>query len=370
MAIESKFKVPYTNFSPKNKIIKQELMDAFEQVLDSGRYIQGPEVKQFEIEFSKYSETKFAAGIANGTCSLKLTLEALDLPLNSEVITAPNSFLASASSIVLAGFTPRFVDVGEDMNIDTELLEEAINEKTKVIMPVHLTGRPAKMDKIIALAKKYDLYILEDAAQAVGAKYLGKKVGSFGIAGSFSLHPLKNLHAYGDAGIVVTNNKDLWTKLSLLKNHGLRDRVNCETFGSNCRLDELQAAFLRIQLRKLDEWNDERRALASLYNSKLADIVLVPVENSNEYHVYQTYMIKAKQRNALQTFLISKGIEAIIHYPIPIHLQPAAKNLNYKKGSFPVAERQCEEILSLPLYPGLTQADQNYIVDKIYEFYK
>jgi len=237
-------------------------------------------------------------------------------------------------------------------------------------MPVHLTGRPAKMDKIIALAKKYDLYILEDAAQAVGAKYLGKKVGSFGIAGSFSLHPLKNLHAYGDAGIVVTNNKDLWTRLTLLKNHGLRDRINCETFSSNCRLDELQAAFLRIQLRKLDEWNDERRALASLYNSKLADIVLVPVENPNEYHVYQTYMIKAKQRDALQAFLISKGIEAIIHYPIPIHLQPAAKSLNYKKGSFPVAERQCEEILSLPLYPGLTQADQNYIIDKIYEFYK
>ena len=366
----SKMRVPYTNFAPKNEGIKRELMGAFEQVLDSGRYIQGPEVKEFEVEFASYSGTKFAAGVANGTCSLKLTLQALGLPSNSEVITAPNSFIASASSIVLAGLKPTFVDVAEDMNIDVDLLESAINEKTKVIMPVHLTGRPAKMDHILSLAKKYDLYILEDAAQAVGAKYKGKRVGSFGTAGSFSLHPLKNLHAYGDAGIVTTNDEELWAKLSLLKNHGLSDRITCETFSSNCRLDELQASFLRIQLRKLDEWNEARRTLANTYNEGLAEVVSVPLEDENEFHVYQTYMVKARRRNELQSFLKAQGIESIVHYPTPIHLQPAAKGLNYKEGSFPVTEKLSGEILSLPLYPGLSHLDQQFVIDKIHEFYR
>ena len=366
----SKMKVPYTNFAPKNEQIKRELMNAFEQVLDSGRYIQGPEVKEFEVEFARHSGTKFAAGIANGTCSLKLTLQALDLPSDSEVITAPNSFIASASSVVLAGLKPTFVDVAEDMNMDVDLLESAINEKTKVIMPVHLTGRPAKMDQILSLAKKYNLYVLEDAAQAVGAKFKGQRVGSFGTAGSFSLHPLKNLHAYGDAGIVTTNDEELWSKLTLLKNHGLSDRITCETFSSNCRLDELQASFLRIQLRKLDEWNEVRRTLANSYNEGLADVVSVPLENENEFHVYQTYMVKVRKRDELQSFLKAQGIECIVHYPIPIHLQPAAKSLNHKKGSFPVAEKLSREILSLPLYPGLSQSDQQFVIDKIHEFYR
>ena len=369
-SLRSHFLIPYTNFSPKNKQIKQELLDAFEEVLDSGRYIQGPEVRQFEEEFSSYAETKFAAGIANGTCSLKLVLQSLNLPSGSEIITAPNSFIASAASIVLAGHNPTFVDVSEDMNMDVELLESVITERTKVIMPVHLTGRPAKMDQILAIAEKHDLYVLEDAAQAVGATYSGQKVGSFGIAGSFSLHPLKNLHAYGDAGIVTTNNEDLWSKLSLLKNHGLLDRVTCETFSSNCRLDELQAAFLRIQLRRLDDWTEVRRSLAKVYNDQLQDIVSVPHQGLKEHHVYQTYMIQVKRRDELQAYLASEGIETIVHYPTPIHLQPAAVSLNYGKGSFPIAERLSEEILSLPLYPGLSSVDQEYIIDKIHEFYK
>jgi dTDP-4-amino-4,6-dideoxygalactose transaminase len=363
-------RVPYTNFAPKNGQIKRELMNAFELVLDSGRYIQGPEVKEFENDFAIYSGTKLAAGIANGTCSLKLTLQALDLPRNSEVITAPNSFIASASSVVLAGLKPTFVDVAEDMNMDVDLLESAINENTKVIMPVHLTGRPAKMDHILSLAKKYDLYVLEDAAQAVGARYKGQRVGSFGTAGSFSLHPLKNLHAYGDAGIVTTNDEELWSRLSVLKNHGLSDRITCETFSANCRLDELQASFLRIQLRKLDEWNEARRTLANRYNQSLADVVSVPLENENEFHVYQTYMVKVRRRDELQSFLKVQGIESIVHYPIPIHLQPAAKSLNHKEGSFPIAEKLAREILSLPLYPGLSRSDQQFVIDKIHEFYR
>ena len=362
--------VPYTNFASKNESIKDELIEAFEKVLDSGKYIQGPEVKSFEIEFARFIDTKFSTGIANGTCSLKITLDALDLPKNSEVITAPNSFIASASSISLAGLKPVFVDVSEDMNIDVDLLENAITAKTKAIMPVHLTGRPAKMDKILSIAKKHNLHVIEDAAQAVGAKFKGQPVGSFGIAGSFSLHPLKNLHAYGDAGIVTTNNEELWAKLSILKNHGLSNRITCETFSSNCRLDELQASFLRIQLRKLDEWNNSRRLLANIYNEKLRDYVMVPFEQTDEFHVYQTYMIRAAQRDELQLFLKANGIETIVHYPIPIHLQPAARYLGYEPGSFPITEKLSREILSLPLYPGFLQEEQQYVVDKIIEFYK
>jgi dTDP-4-amino-4,6-dideoxygalactose transaminase len=361
--------VPYVNFSPKNAKIKEELLAVFEKVLDSGRYIQGPEVLEFENEFSKYCGSKFAIGIANGTCSLKLTLQALDLPEGSEVITAPNSFIASASSIVLAGLVPTFVDVDEDMNLNVELIESAITSKTKVIMPVHLTGRPAKMDRVLEVAKQYNLYILEDAAQAVGAKYMGQRVGSFGIAGSFSLHPLKNLHAYGDAGIITTDNEELRNKLSVLKNHGLSNRTNCEIFSSNCRLDELQAGFLRVQLNNLDSWTEKRRDLAQIYNSNLNNVVEIPRENKNEYHVYQTYMIKTERRNELQKFLKSSGIETVIHYPTPIHLQPAAKNLNYKVGSFPMTEKFSNEVLSLPLYPGLTNQEQEYIIDKICQFY-
>lgn len=364
------FNVPYTNFASKNESIKDELVKAFEKVLDSGKYIQGPEVKSFEMEFARFINTKFSNGIANGTCSLKITLDALGLPKDSEVITAPNSFIASASSISLAGLKPVFVDVSEDMNINVDLLENAITSKTKVIMPVHLTGRPAKMDKILSIAKKHNLHVIEDAAQAVGAKFKGQPVGSFGIAGSFSLHPLKNLHAYGDAGIVTTNNEELWAKLSILKNHGLSDRITCETFSSNCRLDELQASFLRIQLRKLDEWNDARRSLANIYNEKLRDYVIVPFEKSDEFHVYQTYMIRAARRDELQMFLKANGIETIVHYPIPIHLQPAAKYLGYEPGAFPITEKLGREILSLPLYPGLLQEGQQYVVDKIIEFYR
>jgi len=369
MSAVSKFRVPYINFSLKNSQIKEELLNAFERVIDGGRYIQGPEVKQFENEFAAFCGSKFATGTANGTCSLELTLRAFDLPKNAEVITAPNSFIASASSIVLAGFKPAFVDVDEDMNMNPELLEGAINENTKVIMPVHLTGRPAKMDRILELANKYNLYVLEDAAQAVGAKLRGQKVGSFGSAASFSLHPLKNLHAYGDAGIVTTDDESLASEISTLRNHGLIDRVTCEVFSSNCRLDELQAALLRIQLRKLDEWTEQRRSTAKIYNDALANVVSVPIENDGEYHVYQTYMIKAKRRNELQAFLASEGIESIIHYPVPIHLQPAARMLGHKKGSFPVTERLSEEILSLPLYQGLTEEDQSHVIDKIQEFY-
>jgi dTDP-4-amino-4,6-dideoxygalactose transaminase len=211
---------------------------------------------------------------------------------------------------------------------------------------------------------------LEVAAQAVGAMYEGKKVGSFGILGSFSLHPLKNLHAYGDAGIITTNREDLWSRIQITKSHGLSNRTTCDKFSSNCRLDELQASFLRIQLRKLNSWNESRRHLAFRYNEELFNFVKVPLESVDEHHVYQTYMIMAPRRNDLQGFLRENGIETVVHYPTPIHLQPAARFLGYKRGDFPVTERLSEEILSLPIYPGLTSIEQDYVIDKVKEFYK
>ncbi len=362
--------IPYIDFSHKNSEIRADLINAFEKVIDGGQYIQGTEVLNFESEFAQYCGTNFGIGLANGTCSLTLILKSFKFPTNSEVITAPNSFIASASSITLAGLRPVFVDVSEDMNMNPELLEEAITENTRAIMPVHLTGRPAKMEAINQIAKRHNLIVIEDAAQAVGAMVDGKKVGGLGDFASFSLHPLKNLHAYGDAGIVTCNSEDTAKRLQILKNHGLVDRSTCDIFSSNCRLDEMQAAFLRIQLRKLDAWTLERRRLAHRYNEKLNDVVDVPVENSNEYHVYQTYMIKASNRDNLQKHLKTAGVETSIHYPVPIHLQPAAKNLGYKVGDFPITEKLSHLILSLPLYVGLSEKSQDYVIEHIRNFYE
>jgi dTDP-4-amino-4,6-dideoxygalactose transaminase len=365
----STFTVPYVDYSNKNASIREQLVSVFGEVLDSGRYIQGPRVNTFENEFAAYCGTEHAAGVANGTCSLEFVLRAWELPENSEVITTPNSFVASAASIVSAGLKIRFVDVLPDLNMDPEQLEAAITPQTRVIMPVHLTGRPANMVEITRIARKYHLLVLEDAAQAVGATLHGEKVGSFGDAASFSLHPLKNLHAFGDAGIVTSNDQELIRKLNLLKNHGLSDRSTCEVFSRNCRLDEVQAALLSVQIKYLDGWTIERRNLAQRYNDELRDFVQVPEEVIGEYHVYQTYVVKAKQRNKLQDFLRTSGIEALVHYPTPIHLQPAFTSHITGNNSFPIAEKLSSEILSLPLFIGMNEGQQTLVINKIKEFY-
>jgi dTDP-4-amino-4,6-dideoxygalactose transaminase len=365
----SVFKVPYVDYSNKNASIRSKLMNVFGEVLDSGRYIQGPRVNTFENEFAAYCGTGYAAGVANGTCSLEFILRAWELPTNSEVITTPNSFVASAASIVSAGLKIKFVDVLPDLNMDPKQLEASITENTRVIMPVHLTGRPANMVEIARIAKKYNLLVLEDAAQAVGATLHGQKVGSFGDAASFSLHPLKNLHAFGDAGIVTSNDKKLIDRFNLLKNHGLSDRSTCEIFSRNCRLDEVQAALLSVQIKHLDEWTTVRRQLAKRYNDELREIVQIPTEGSGEYHVYQTYVIKALNRDRLQDFLRTAGVEALIHYPTPIHLQPAFKPHITGKNFFPISERLSTEILSLPLFVGMNEEQQSLVINKIKEFY-
>jgi dTDP-4-amino-4,6-dideoxygalactose transaminase len=362
-------KVPYTAFDKIHAPIRAQMVKAFEDVLDSGRYIQGPEVASFEREFADYCGAAHATGVANGTCTLHLTLRAIGVGEGDEVITAPNSFIASASTIALVGAKPVFVDVRDDLNIDPELIERAITPRTKAIVPVHLTGRPARMREINDIARRHGLFVLEDAAQSVGATLCGTRVGSWGDAASFSLHPLKNLHAIGDAGIMTAKDPDLIARLNLGKNHGLSSRDRCEFWSFNCRLDELQAALLRIQLRELDKWNDERRALAFRFNELLGRFVTVPVEGPDEHHVYQTYVVLAERRQELQDFLRANGVEALVHYPTPIHLQPAAQGLGHTAADFPETMRLSQRILSLPLYPGMTHDQQDYVASLFAKFY-
>lgn len=362
-------KVPYTAFELKNRPIRAQLVEAFENVLDSGHYILGPEVKKFEQEFAAYCGAPFASGVANGTTSLQLILKAIGVGEGDEVITAPNSFIASASTIALTGAKPVFVDVTEDLNIDITKIEAAITPKTKAIVPVHLTGRPAKMKEIIAIAQKHGLFVLEDAAQSVGAKLDGIRVGAWGDAASFSLHPLKNLHAFGDAGVVTIKDAKLLALFNISKNHGLSNRDRCEFWSFNSRLDELQAALLRVQLRELERWTEERRSLAFRYNQLLKPFVVVPEEGSGEYHVYQTYVVLADRRNELLDYLRSNDVEALVHYPTPIHMQPAAQSLNLKPEDFPVTLQLSQRIISLPLYPGMTVEQQDYVVDMFAKFY-
>jgi dTDP-4-amino-4,6-dideoxygalactose transaminase len=357
------------DFGPTTQSSKVDLTNAFERVLDSGKFVLGPEVKKFEKDFADFCGTKYAAGLANGTCSLHVVFKALGIEEGDEVITAPNSFIATAAAIAQVRARPVFVDTNLDFNINPEAIEAAITPRTKAIVPVHLTGRVAKMDQILKIAKKHNLIVIEDSAQSVGAEFNGKRAGTFGDAASFSFHPLKNLHAFGDAGIITSNRLEVVEKLNILKNHGLIDRSTCSQWGLNCRLDEMQAAFLGVQLPQLEAWTEERRKIAKFYNETLGKVVIVPIEENSEKHVYQTYVIRSDRRDELKEYLNLKGVEALVHYPVPIHLQPAAKYLNYKNGDFPVVEKLSKEILSLPLYPGMPFEFQEIVTSLILDFH-
>jgi dTDP-4-amino-4,6-dideoxygalactose transaminase len=367
--MSSQFAVPYTDFPAQNAGVRDELRGAFDEVLDSGHYIQGPNVAAFEREFAEFCEAPYATGVANGTCSLHLVLRSMGVGPGDEVITAPNSFFASAAAISLVGAKIVFADVNEDSNIDPDAIEAAITDRTKAIMPVHLTGRPVDMVRIQAIADAHGLGILEDAAQAVGSSFRGRKVGSWGTAASFSLHPLKSLHAFGDAGILTARDERIIQDVALRKNHGLVDRSTCAEWSFNCRLDEVQAALLRVQLRNVDAKIAERRRLAHRYHELLRDYVVVPEEREGEIHTYQTYLIQAGDRDVLQAHLRANGVEAIVHYATPLHLQPAAADLGYGPGSFPVTERLSDSILSLPLFPGMTAEQHDRVVTEIASFY-
>lgn len=364
-------KVPYIQLGLQHKEIKKEILKKIGSLLDSGQFIMGEELTVFEKSFAKLSGSKYSLGVANGTDALFLTIIALGIGPGDEVITAPNSFLASASSIAIAGATPVFADVTDDFNLDPEKVKKAITSKTKAIIAVHLTGRPAPMNELSEIARLHNLHLIEDCAQAVGAKYYDKPVGSFGIAGCFSLHPLKNLAACGDGGMITTSDDNLYKKLSIARNHGLRNRDECSFWSYNSRLDNLQAAILNVKITQLDKWTNRRREIAAYYQQKFLSLdMIIPKDKSYEKAVYHTFIIQTEKRDALKQFLQDNEIDTKVHYPIAIHMQDAAKNLGYIKGDFPVSEHQVETILSLPIFAELTDDQVQYVADKIIEFYK
>jgi len=367
---QQNIQVPFVNLPLQHATLKGSLLRALEQVLDHGQFILGRETAAFEERFADYCGVAHAVGVDNGTSALTLVLQALGIGAGDEVITAPNSFLASASCIAMAGARPVFADVGPNYTIDPERLERAVTDRTRAIIPVHLTGRPADMDPIMELAGRRGLHVVEDCAQAVGASYRGKKVGSFGTAGCFSMHPLKILNAIGDGGAITTSDAALHQRLLKARNHGMQSRDECEFWSGNCRLDTLQAAMLLAKMEFLEGWISQRRAIADRYRNELGGVVRVPVELPHERAVYQTFVVQAERRDELQQFLAAHLVDSKVHYPIPLHLQPAARGLGYQRGSFPVTEAQTRTILSLPIYPELTAAQQDKVIATVKAFYQ
>lgn len=363
-------KVPFVDLAREYRAYQGEIDAAFRRVAESGMYILGDEVAAFEEGLAKICGVPYALTLANGTDALILAMRALGLKPGDEVITAPNSFIASAGSIAAIGGVIKFADIRADHNIDPESIERAITPKTRCIMPVHLTGRPAAMDDINAIAKRHNLFVVEDAAQAIGARYKGRPVGSLGNIGCFSLHPLKNINIMGDGGFVTLSDPELYEQIKILRNHGLISRDDCMVWALNSRLDAVHAAIGRVKLKYFEDMTNRFRAIAGLYREGLRDVVQVPDDTDDEYAVYHNFVICAPRREELQKFLLERGVETKIHYPVLLHLQPAAKDLGYKRGDFPVAERLNALQLSLPIYPELKDFEIDQVIQSIREFYK
>ena len=361
-------RIPFVNPGLQYQGLREEILSRFDRISLTGNYVLGREVEEFEKNFANFCGTSFAVGVGNGSDALTFSLLGLGVKSGDEVITAPNSFVASAWTIANIGAKPVFVDVGCDFNIDPRLIQKAITPNTKAIMPVHLTGRVADMEAINKIAQENNLLVVEDAAQAVGASYKSKKSGSFGDAGCFSLHPLKNLHVHGDGGVITTNNEDLYNKVLKMRNHGLKNRNECEFWGWNSRLDEIQASIANLKLSYLNKWNDRFLELANYYINELSDYIEVPSIKEFEKPVFHRFIIQHKNRDSLKSFLEDKGIMTAVNYPIPLHLHEASNQYGYKIGDFPMAEEQAARILSLPIYPELEDAQVQYIVECIKEF--
>ena len=365
-------KVSYLDLKKINLTHDEELSHAFKEVLNSGWYILGDKVKQFEKEYALFNQTQYSVGVGNGLDALILALKALNVGANDEVIVPSNTYIATWLAISYVGATPVPVEPRIDTyNLNPDLIEEKISKKTKAIIPVNLYGQAAELEEICTIAKKHSLYVIEDNAQAQGAKYRGKLTGSWGHINATSFYPGKNLGALGDAGAITTEDAELDSKIRILRNYGSEKKYYNEIKGINSRLDELQAALLSVKLKYINHSNLERTQLASVYNSCLKNIgdIITPSIAKNADSVYHIYSIRTKHRDKLQEYLNECGIGTMVHYPVPPHLQNAYKELPYKKGSFPIAEETANTCLSLPLYPGLTENDMEYIVEQIKTFY-
>jgi dTDP-4-amino-4,6-dideoxygalactose transaminase len=351
--------IPIIDLKAQYSSIREEIQQAIDGVLNSSQFILGEEVQKFEEEFSGYVGGKFGVAVNSGTSALHLALLAADIGPGDEVLTVPATFVATAAAIAYAGARPVFVDVDpQTLTIDPSKLEGAITENTKAILPVHLYGHPAEMEPILEIAKKRNLIVIEDTAQAHGAEYQGKRVGSLGDFGCFSFYPSKNLGAYGEAGMVVTNDAEAANRLRMLRDWGQSKKYHHDTLGFNYRMDGIQGAILRVKLRHLDDWTEARRQNAKRYNEVLKDSGLaLPIETQGNRHVYYVYVVRVPNREAMQKHLLGNDIHSAIHYPHPVHLEKAFEHLAYSEGDFPVSEKAAKEVLSLPMYPEL-QAEQ------------
>src|SRR6267142_1035247 len=362
--------VPFVDLSAQYPMIATEINEAVAKVIHDTDFIFGREVSLFEEEFAAFCEAKWAVGVDSGTSALELALRAYEIGPGDEVITAANTFIASALAISHAGATPVLVDVDADTyTIDVAAIEKAVTPRTKAIIPIHLYGHPADMDPILQLAQRHGLVVIEDACQAHGARYKGKRTGSLGHAAAFSFYPGKNLGAYGDGGIVVPNDRGIPKRQEMLRNYGQKEKYQHLFRSYNRRLDTLQAAVLRVKLKYLEKWNAARRWNAVLYHKSLEGRgVVLPGEAGGAESVWHLYVIRSERRDMLREHLISRGISAGIHYPIPIHLQPAYRDLGYKRGDFPVTESCAQQVLSLPMYAEITQSQIEYVADTIGSF--
>lgn len=367
-------KIQMLDLSEQYQSMKDEIIQKLDKVMSSSRFILGDNVKQLESDVAKYSNVKHGIGVGNGSDAIHIALQAIGVGEGDEVITTSFTFFATAGSIARTGATPVFVDIDPiTFNIEPSKIESAITSRTKAIVPVHLYGQMADMNPIVEIANKYNLAIIEDAAQAIGAKYKGKTVGEMGTAATYSFFPTKNLGAYGDGGMIVTNNDDVAEKCRVIRVHGSKPKYYHHILGYNSRLDELQAAILNVKFPYLNHWSEERRKRAAYYtqklNEKLSEVVQTPIEKEENYHVFHQYTLRVPNRDELQQYLKEQGIDTMIYYPLPLHLQPVFKNFGYKEGDFPEAEKAAKEVLSLPMYPELKQEEQDYVIEKIIEFY-
>lgn len=368
-------RVSFLDLMLQHKKIKKEINQAINKVIERSDFILGKEVKLFEEEFAKFCNCRYAIGVSSGTDALFLAVTSLGLGKGDEVIVPAFTYIATALAVSYTQAKPVFVDIEEDTyNIDATKIKQAISKRTKAIIPVHLYGQPANMPAILKIAKEYNLKVIEDAAQAHGATIRmseneWKKAGSIGDIGCFSFYPTKNLGALGDGGIIVTNNEEIYKKLLMLRDYGRISRYEHVIIGYNARLDTLQAAILRIKLRKLDAWNNLRQEAASVYNNLFKDVseVITPYVSPFAKHIYHVYAIRTKKRDELCQKLKSDGIGVLIHYPIPLHLQKVYRNLGYQRGDFPVAEKIACQILSLPVYPFINKTQIKFVADSIKE---
>ena len=364
--------VPFLDLKAQYRSIKDEVLAAIDEVIENTAFAGGPFVAKFEQEFAKFCNCKHAIGVGNGTDALWMSLVALGVGEGDEVITSPNTFIATAEAISLSGAKPVFVDVEEQTsNMNPALIQAAITKKTKAIIPVHLFGQPSDMDPILEIAGKNNLYVVEDACQAHGAEYKGRKAGSMGNTGCFSFYPGKNLGAYGEGGAIVTNDDALAAKMRMFRDHGQAKKYYHDIIGWNARLDGIQGAVLNVKLKYLNSWNDARRKHAKNYTAGLSAVkdMILPLEADYARHVFHIYAIRVKDRDKLMAFLGEKGISCGIHYPVPVHLQNAYSFLGKGKGSYPVAEKCAEQYLSLPMFAELSDEQVDYVVQQIKGYY-